>query len=457
LYSKKPFDVSYIDLLFLYNYGGIIMKLFDFMTINNDRHLEINGCDAVDLAKKYGTPLYVIDSGLVKKNCRTYKSNFSHKKVKTDVIYASKAFLTIGMCKLIEAEGLSLDVVSGGELYTAMKANFPADRIYMHGNNKTVDELLMALNYGIHRIVVDNETEFERLNYLCAELDKKVDVLLRVNPGIEAHTHEFIQTAKNDSKFGISIFRDDICTLIDKFSQSYYVNLKGFHCHIGSQIQEETSFYQMISAMFDFVEKINRNCNFITDEINFGGGFGVYYSNEDVLMNVEDCLANMVDMIYTESKNRNIAIPRVMIEPGRAIVANAGTTLYKVGGLKDTFSEKHFIFTDGGMADNPRTALYDSIYEACIANNADGEPEDTFTVAGKCCESGDVLIKQIQLPTPKEGDILAIFSTGAYNYSMASNYNRLRKPAVVFVENGESKLAVKRETYEDIIRNDIWE
>jgi len=431
------------------------MKLFGTSEVNNKGNLAIGGCDAMELARDFGTPLYVVDEQLIRDNCREFKENFVMEGIETEVIYASKAFLNLAMCKVIEEEGVSLDVVSGGELYTAIKANFPTDKIYMHGNNKTREELALAINSNIRRIVVDNLQELTLIECLCNKLNKTVDVLLRVNPGIDAHTHEYIQTSKNDSKFGISIFNEDICEIIDAFKNSSNVVLKGFHCHIGSQIFEENSFYSAISVMVKFLEKVRNQCGFITEELNLGGGFGVYYSNGDNPLNVETCLQNMLIIIKDETEKLNINTPKIMIEPGRSVVANAGTTLYTIGGTKKTFGGKHFIFVDGGMSDNPRTALYDAKYEGAVANKLNLENEENYTVAGKCCESGDVIIKDISLPKVEADDILAVFSTGAYNYSMASNYNRIPKPAVVFVKNGEARLVVKRETYEDIIRNDI--
>lgn len=431
------------------------MELFGTMMVNNNGYLEIGGCNAVDLAEEFKTPLYVVDEELVRNNCKTFKDNFSIEGIDTEVIYASKAFINLAICKLIAEEGLSLDVVSGGELYTALKADFPVDKIYMHGNNKTKDELSMAIEYGVGRIIIDNRQELKLLEYLCETLDKDIEVLLRVNPGIEAHTHEYIQTSKNDSKFGESIFSDDINVIINRFQKSERVTLKGFHCHIGSQIFEEQSFYQGVSVMLNFINEIKQQCGFITEELNVGGGFGVYYSGEDNPVDLKECLKTMLLTVKKETERMNLEIPKVMIEPGRAIVANAGTTLYEIGGSKDTFGGKHYIFVDGGMTDNPRTALYDSKYEAAVANKMYSESKQIYTVAGKCCESGDIIIKNIELPQVERNDILAVFSTGAYNYSMSSNYNRIPKPAVVFVRNGEVKLVVKRESYADLIRNDI--
>ncbi|AKA68816.1 diaminopimelate decarboxylase [Clostridium scatologenes] len=431
------------------------MKLFGTMNVNDKGHLEIGKCDTTELAKEFGTPLYVVDEDLVRNTCREFKNNFEIEGIESEVIYASKAFLNLAIAKVICEEGLSLDVVSGGELYTALKANFPASRIYMHGNNKTESELTMAIEEGIGRIVVDNRNELEVIEYLCKSLNKKIDVLLRVNPGIEAHTHEYIQTSKNDSKFGESIFDEDMCRIINRFKNSESVNLKGFHCHIGSQIFEEKSFYSEVSDMIKFLEKIKNECGFCTEELNLGGGFGVYYSEGDKPVNLKSCLKNMISILKEEAQKSGLNIKKVMIEPGRSIIANAGTTLYKVGGTKKTYGGKKYVFIDGGMTDNPRTALYDAKYEALVANKVNVENNEEYTIGGKCCESGDIIIKEIELPRVERGDIIAVLTTGAYNYSMSSNYNRIPKPAVVFVKEGEAKIAVKRETYEDIIRNDI--
>lgn len=431
------------------------MKLFGTMKINDQGHLTIGGCDVLDLAKEFGTPLYIIDEALVRSNCKTFKEGFSSDTVETEVIYASKAFLNLAMCKIINEEGLSLDVVSGGELYTALKAGFPAERIYMHGNNKTYGELKMAVEAGIGRIVVDNEHEMEMLEDITRDLGKNANILLRVNPGIEAHTHAYIQTSKHDSKFGESIYSDGIRRILEHEKESRHVRLKGFHCHIGSQIFEAESFYSAAAEMMRFLADLKDRGGFITEELNLGGGFGVYYSNGDEPIDISACLKNMLDIIKNQAVWLNIKQPKVMIEPGRAIIANAGITIYEVGGIKNTFSGKNYIFVDGGMTDNPRTALYDAVYEAIVANKAFAEKQELYTVAGKCCESGDVLIRDIELPRTEKGDILAILSTGAYNYSMASNYNRIPRPAVVFVKNGHVRLAVKRESYEDILSNDI--
>lgn len=432
------------------------MKLFGTMEINNEGHLSLGGCDVTHLAKEHGTPLYVIDEAFLRNTCQLFKNNFVMDGIESEVIYASKAFSNIGMYQLLKEEGLSLDVVSGGELYTALKANFPTDKIYMHGNNKTESELTMALKAKVGRIVVDNIQEFYLLEELCSQLDTHVNILLRVNPGIDAHTHEYIQTSKYDSKFGESIFCDSIYDMVSAFQNSDKIHLKGFHCHIGSQILEEKSFYSALTVMIDFIQKIQTNCSFITEELNLGGGFGVYNASGDAPIDLGPFLTKMLTIAKDAFEKRNLPIPKLMIEPGRSIICNAGITLYEVGFTKNTYSGKEYIFVNGGMTDNIRVALYGATYDACIANKMNDVSHREFTVAGKCCESGDVLLKNIKLPNPERKDLLAIFNTGAYNYSMASNYNRLTKPAVVFVKEGSSRVVVRRETFEDLIRNDMF-
>ncbi len=430
------------------------VKLFGTMKVNKNI-LEIGEKSVIELKEEFSTPLYVVDEKLVRETCRIYKDNFVLDGIDTEVIYASKAFQNIGMCKLINEEGLSMDVVSGGELYTALKADFPPKKIYMHGNNKSADELIMAINAGIGTIVIDNEQEMKLIEKLCKDMDKRVNALLRVNPGVEAHTHEYIQTTNNDSKFGESIFDEKIFGFISRLSESDYIDFKGFHCHIGSQIHEEESFYLGADIMLEFLQTVKEKCSFITTELNLGGGFGVYYNKEDEPMDISSFLKELLVKIKAKCKELDIDIPKVMIEPGRSIISNAGTTLYTVGGTKETYGGRDYIFIDGGMTDNPRPALYSAVYEASIANKMDEPRTRTYTIAGKCCESGDIIRKDIKLPETEIGDIVAVSSTGSYNYSMASNYNRIRRPAVVFVESGDARVVVKRETYEDLIKNDI--
>lgn len=431
------------------------MKLFG-TSQNKNGELSIGGLSVKNLKQEFSTPLYVMDQELIEENMKVFKENFVCKSVETEVIYASKAFMNIAMCQLVEKMGLNLDVVSGGELYTAKKAKYPMEKIYFHGNNKTIEELQMAIDFEIGHIIVDNKKELELLNDLAKKSNKNINVLLRVNPGIDAHTHEYIQTSKFDSKFGESIFSEEIFEIINDFVNSSNVILKGFHCHIGSQIFDEKPFYTAVDTMFNFIKSLEEKLNFKTEALNLGGGFGIYYSKEDDPIELSNFVQTMSRDIDNKKKELNLDIKKVMIEPGRSIVANAGTTLYTVGGTKETYSGKNYIFVDGGMTDNIRPALYQAVYEGLIANKLNEEKNFLATVAGKCCESGDVLIRDGYFTKPQLGDILAIASTGAYNYTMSSNYNRIGKPAVVFVKKGKAKLVVKRETYDDLLRNDLY-
>lgn len=430
------------------------MKLFGTSNVI-DNELHIGGIAVSKLKEQFGTPLYVMDRALIETNMDTFRTNFKSDKFSTEVIYASKAFLTTAMAQLVSRNGLSMDVVSGGEFFTALKAGFPVEKLYFHGNNKTIDELSLAIENNIGTIVVDNPLELQRISDLAKSLSKVVKVLLRVNPGIDAHTHEYIQTSKFSSKFGESIFDEKIFDIIKVFTNTSNVVLEGFHCHIGSQIFDEKPFFGAIDVMFNFAKDVELKTGFVTKTINLGGGFGIYYSEEDNPIELKDFVTRMISDLEDKKEKYNLKLNKINIEPGRSIVANSGTTLYTVGGVKDTYSGKKYIFVDGGMTDNIRTALYQAKYEGVIANKFNDEKTLLATVAGKCCESGDVIIHDANFAEAKEGDILAVSTTGAYNYSMSSNYNRILKPAVVFVKDGEAKLIVKRETLEDLVRNDL--
>lgn len=430
------------------------MKLFGSSEIINGV-LHIGGISVEKLREEYGTPLYIMDQKLIEDNMKKYKEYFVSEKFKTQVIYATKAFLNIGMCQLVNKFGLGVDAVSDGELFTIKHSGFPMENVYMHGNNKSDLELEMCIDYGVGTIIVDSFSELKKLEEICRIKKEKVKALLRVNPGIEAHTHEYIKTSKDSSKFGETIYEDKIYDIIKEFQKSEYVELLGFHCHIGSQIFDTKAFYEEIETMMNFIETVKEKLSFNTRVLNLGGGFGIYYIQGDKELNIPQIMKKMVEILENKLDKYKISLEKVIIEPGRSIVGNAGTTIYTVGGTKITHSGKKYIFVDGGMADNIRPALYQAEYEGCIANKMNEKTSDEVTVAGKCCESGDMLIKDTFMAEAQAGDILAVATTGAYNYSMASNYNRLRKPAVVLVKNGKSRLLVRRETYEDLIRNDV--
>ncbi len=425
--------------------------------VNKYNHLEIGGCDVVELVNKFGTPLYVMDESLIRENCRLYKDNLRKLYKNSGVIYAAKAFLTMEMCKLIQEEGLCLDVVSGGELYLAIKSGFPMERIYFHGNNKSRSELEMAIKYDVGHIVVDNFYELELLNELTKNFKgKKIKILLRLTPGIEAHTHEYIKTGQLDSKFGFVMENGQAISAVKNTLNIKSLQLMGFHCHIGSQIFEKQPFKDMAEVMIRFAKKVNEKYGIRTREINFGGGFGIKYTEEDKPLTVGRYTTVLIDSVKKYCSTYRLPLPKITIEPGRAIVGEAGTTLYTIGSIKNIPGVRKYVSVDGGMSDNIRPALYGSKYSAVIANKVNSDEFETVSIAGKCCESGDMLIWDIDLPKIKSGDILAVFSTGAYQYSMASNYNMLPKPSVVFVKNRTARLVVRRQSYEDLLSNEVF-
>ncbi|MGB9679941.1 MAG: diaminopimelate decarboxylase [Thermoanaerobacteraceae bacterium] len=425
------------------------------MKINSKGHLEIGGCDTVALANKYKTPLYVIDEELLRQNCRNFYNGFKKGYKNNEVIYASKAFMTIAICKIIEEEGLGLDIVSGGELYTALKADFPTERIYFHGNNKSKEELIMALENNIGCIIVDNWHELNMLNEIAAYMNKKPKIFIRVSPGVEAHTHEYVKTGQIDSKFGFPLFNGDALNAIKFALKLENINLSGLHCHIGSQIFDSESYIAEIEIMMNFLKKVKETTGWEVRELDLGGGFGISYVDDDDPEPINQIAEDIIAAVNKYALLMNIKVPNIIVEPGRSIIGNAGTTLYTVGAIKDIPEIRKYVSVDGGMSDNIRTALYGAKYNAIIANKARNLNCEKVSIAGKCCESGDMLIWDAILPKLEDGDILAVTSTGAYNYSMASNYNRLPRPGAILVYNGNSDIIVARETYEDLIRNDI--
>lgn len=431
------------------------MYLYGTGSINEAGHLEIGGVDTVDLAKQYGTPLFVYDVALMRQRARAFKQTFEKSQVKAQVAYASKAFSSIAMINLAEEEGMSLDVVSAGELYTALAANFPAERIHFHGNNKSVEEIKMGIEAGIGCFVADNFYELKLLQKLAEEAGKTVSVLLRISPGVEAHTHDYISTGQVDSKFGFDLKSGQVEKAIEIARSSENLQLLGIHSHIGSQIFETAGFLMAVDVIFGAIEKWSNELNYIPKVLNLGGGFGIRYTEEDDPIPPENYVAEIIDKVKSHVDHLRIDMPEIWIEPGRSIVGDAGTTLYSIGSNKEIPDVRKYLAVDGGMGDNLRPALYQAKYEAVLANRVNDEVEETVSIAGKCCESGDMLIWDVPLPKANPGDILAVFCTGAYGYAMANNYNRIPRPAVVFVENGEAQLVVKRESYEDIIHLDI--
>ena len=421
--------------------------------INELGHLEIGGCDVVGLAAAYGTPLIVYDEALIRENCRRYQRSFAAKGHR--VAYAGKAFLSVAMCQLVESEGLFLDVVSGGELHTALTAGFPAERIYFHGNNKSPQELTMALQAGVGHIVVDNRYEYFLLKSLANDVAKPVVILLRVALGVDASTHQYIKTGQHDSKFGFAQGGEDFLAVFADAMTATNLVLAGFHSHIGSQITSLVAFRQAVDLMFALIQSCCARYSWRPLEINLGGGLGVNYLPGDEAASIED-LAHLIREV-AEAHMSALGLDldlRLVLEPGRSIVAAAGTTLYTVGGMKDVPGGRSYIAVDGGMTDNPRTALYQAKYSCLLANRAAEPPTGVYAIAGKACESGDMLIWEHSLPAVNHGDILAVLVTGAYTYSMASNYNRLPRPAIVLVSGGVARTIVLRETYADLVRLD---
>lgn len=413
--------------------------------------LEISGVSVEQLAKTCKTPLFIYDENKITQKMSQFRELFQSADFKTEVLYASKAFSCKAMVELVAAHGLYLDVVSGGELYTAKQANFPMENVYFHGNNKSYEELTMALDYGVGCIIVDNAMECEMLLTAVRHSGKAIRTLLRVNPGVEAHTHKYIVTAHIDSKFGISITKKaDIASMVQRLTSLPQIQFEGFHAHIGSQIFDKQAYVAEIKTLMKFINEMEKEYQVKTTSLNLGGGFAAYYTSEDKPIPLQDVCKTILDTCKQERDNYHLSLSNIMIEPGRSIVAEAGSTLYRIGYQKQTENKK-YIFVDGGMSDNIRPALYQAAYTCDVANRMDEEKCEHVTIAGKCCESGDILIEDALLPHVQQNDLLIFYTTGAYGYSMASNYNRLAKPGVVFVKDGVIRKVIKRESYEDLI------
>ena len=430
------------------------MKLHGNMSIKNNT-LYIGGISCVDLANKYSTPLYVFDEDLIRENCREYRKYFKVEENNNKVAYAGKAFLTLYMCNLIKEENLCLDVVSGGELYTAHKANFPMENILFHGNNKTIDEIKMGIELGVGRFVVDNFYELDIIEEICKGKNKIQEIYFRITPGIEAHTHDYIKTGQIDSKFGFALINGDLYEAIEKLSEYKNIKLVGLHAHIGSQIFDIEPFMDEVDIMIDLIKEIKDKFDIDLKEIDLGGGIGVYYTKEDKPKTIKEFCEAIINRAEIKCKEIGIEIPTLIIEPGRSISANAGSTLYTIGSIKDIKNVRTYVSVDGGMTDNIRQSLYKAGYECSIVNKMKYEKVNNVTVAGKCCESGDILITHANIMDIESGDILITASTGAYGYSMASNYNKIPKPAVVMVSNGESNLVCKRQTYDELLELEL--
>ena len=430
--------------------------LYPHLTVNGAGHLCIGGADTVELAREYGTPLYVMDENAVRRMCRTYRQAAAEAFGPDALpLYASKALCFAGMYRIASEEGLGVDCVSGGELYTAVKAGFPASRIYFHGNNKTDADIAQALDIGVGTFVCDNKEELIALDRLAGERNKAQRILLRITPGIDPHTHKAISTGRVDSKFGSAIETGQAMDIVKYALSLPHVDLVGFHCHVGSQIFDIQPFVDAARIMTAFIADVRRETGFLASELNLGGGLGVPYTEYDRTVDYAAAIRDIGREVRKICEASGVPMPRVILEPGRSLVAAAGITLYTVGSVKTIPGFRTYVSVDGGMPDNPRYALYQSRYTALIANRAN-DPQDTrVTIAGRCCESGDLIGEDMPLQTAARGDILAVLTTGAYNYAMASNYNRLPRPALIMVRDGETRVAVRRETYEDLIHNDV--
>ncbi|MBQ7974549.1 MAG: diaminopimelate decarboxylase [Clostridia bacterium] len=430
--------------------------LMEGQGVNSLNHLTIGGCDSIELCEKYGTPLYVIDENVVREHCRLYKNSIDEFYDGNGLVFfASKALCNKAIVKLVQSEGLGVDSVSSGELYTALSAGMEGEKICIHGNNKTDDELRYAIENNVGRIVVDNLSELERINNIASEFNKVQKILFRIKPGIDAHTHDFIMTGQIDSKFGFALETGEAREAVVKALEYKNLLVGGIHCHIGSQIFESEPFKEAAKILVDFMGDIKDETGFEMTELNLGGGFGVTYTEKDDPIRFDKYIEEVSVVVKDSCAKRGISLPFIMMEPGRSIVATAGVTLYTAGAIKDIPNIRRYVSIDGGMGDNPRYILYQAEYTCLVANKAGDEKIEKITLAGKCCESGDLIGENMSIQSVETGDKIAVLSTGAYNYSMASNYNRIPRPAMVMVKDGESRIVVKRETFEDLIRNDV--
>ncbi|MDR2933091.1 MAG: diaminopimelate decarboxylase [Oscillospiraceae bacterium] len=432
------------------------MFVSDCLSVSETGHLTIGGRDTIELAASFGTPLYVMDEEQIRSACRRYKASIDENYGGRGLVtYASKAFSCKEMCRIIADEGMGLDVVSGGELHTALSAGFPAGRIFFHGNNKTPEELAFALRENVGRIVVDNIYELELLSQMAKGTGKTAAISFRIKPGVDAHTHDFVKTGSIDSKFGLALETGEAFDAVKMALSLDNIRLIGVHCHIGSQIFDIDPFELSAEVMLGFMARVKDELGYEIGELNLGGGFGIKYIPEHDPVEYERYMKTVSATVRKVCAEKGLKMPFIVIEPGRSIAGPAGVTLYKVGGIKEIPGVRTYVSVDGGMADNPRYILYEAEYDMLIANKAARPKTQAVTVAGRCCESGDLIGENVMLQDVSVGDTLAVLATGAYNYSMSSNYNRLPKPAVVMVSGGEAKIVVKRETYEDVVRNDL--
>lgn len=427
----------------------------DNLSVNSRGHLAFAGVDTVDMAEKYATPTYLMDEDKIRNKCREYKKALASNFDNARVLYASKACAFKRIYEIMAEENMLVDVVSGGELFTALKAGFPAGDIFFHGNNKTPDEIEFAIKSGVGCFIADNLYELENIDRIAGEKGIVQSVLLRITPGIDPHTYEAVSTGKVDCKFGSAIETGQGLEIVEKALSYPNIALKGYHCHIGSQVFEATPFIDCAKVMIDFTTSVKDKTGYTPAVLNLGGGFGIRYLESDPELDIFGCISDIASVVKAECSAKGIDVPEILMEPGRSIVGDCGITLYTVGSIKEITGYKKYVAIDGGMSDNPRYALYGSPYTAVIADRAGDKADYLCTIAGKCCESGDLIQEDTHIQAPRSGDILAVLSTGAYNYSMASNYNKIPRPPIVMVAEGKDYVAVKRETYEDLIANEI--
>ena len=428
------------------------MRLHGSLNIKGN-HLCIGDIKVSSIAEEFNTPCYLMDENLIRDNLNKFKLSIGSENT---VVYAGKTFLNSYMVNILKEENVYLDVVSDGELYIAKANGFPMDKIIFHGSNKSYDEIKMGVELGVSRFVCDSKYELETLESILKDCNKKSKIFLRVNPGIDAHTHEYIKTACVDCKFGIN--KDNILNIILYYKENKYIEIVGLHYHIGSQIFSKEAYIQGVDEIFELIHNIEKKIEgFKVQELNLGGGFGIYYTNKDTPSTIEEYVYCLKDRVEFNCTLYKIKIPKLYIEPGRSVVGNAGTTIYKIGNIKEIKGIRNYVSVDGGMTDNIRTALYGAEYDCLISNKASENKNYKATISGKCCESGDVIAKDVYIAKPNKDDILAVFSTGAYCHSMSSNYNKLRKIPIVFFYNNKLKLTTKRESLEDLIRLDINE
>ncbi|MCL2082170.1 MAG: diaminopimelate decarboxylase [Oscillospiraceae bacterium] len=423
--------------------------------VNDQNRLTIGGADVAELAKAFGTPCYIMDENKIRSNLREFACSLKrHYPEKSRIAYASKAFSCAHIYSICDQEGVCADVASGGELYTAMKGRFPANNIYFHGNNKTSTELRYAINLGVRCIVADHADEIRQISAIGKELGKTLNIGLRLKPGVEAHTHEFIQTGKTDSKFGADIASGEALALVKEILEAENVKLTTVHCHIGSQIFEAEPFGLAAMIMMKFMAQVKEELGYKIPELNLGGGFGIYYSGDDSPKEIADITKAISHFVIKAGNELHMPLPELVLEPGRSIVGPAGITVYKIGAVKNIPGGKTYLSVDGGMGDNIRHALYGATYEATLLEGASNERTEIVSIAGRYCESGDFICRDILLQPAKAGDLLAVLDTGAYNYSMASHYNRVPKPPVVMVSNGNPFVVVRKESWEDVAKFD---